>query len=110
MSRRRKRPRREDEAFVNLLERVKTVFNSRSFAISGETWHCGLCVYKPLNTSEAGTSHARGTVSAGYRTPMPGAKLHPNGLALPRGDCLRGRTDGASWEKRLPQVPPDPEA
>lgn len=110
---------------VNLLERVKTVFDRHSFPFlvkhgtaatdaAGRLRLSSVCLCASQH-QQGGTSHARGTVSAGYSTTTPEAKLHPAGLALPRGDCLRGRNRWRVLGETppagpFPQVPPSPEA
>lgn len=83
---------------VNHLERVKAVFDSHSFPYSGETWHCSpssvcVCVYyevMPLSTSSTARRMPAGPFLQATAQAPPEAKLHPAGLALPRGYCLRG--------------------
>lgn len=82
---------------VNHLESVKTVFDSHSFpflvkqgtAATGAGLRLSVCLCASEH-QQSGTTHARGTVSAGYQSTNTEAKLLPAGLALPRGDCLRG--------------------
>lgn len=94
VSRRRKRPREEDEA-LSIILKESSPFSTVTLSLSWRNmaphtdWQASsLCASQH---QQSGTSHARGTVSAGYSTTTPEAKLYPAGLALPRGDCLRGR-------------------
>lgn len=104
---------------VNHLERVKTVFDSHSFpflvkhgtAATDAAGRLRLSVRSmPLNTSSAARRMPAGPFLQATVQPTPRLNCILPVLPCPEVFVSGAGTAGASWEKRLPQGPPSPEA
>lgn len=115
VSRRRKRPREEDEALSIILKESRP-FSTITLSLSWRnmalhTDAAGrLRLSVPLNTSRAARRMLAGPFLQATVQPPPRLNCILLVLPCPEVIVLGAGTDGASWEKRLPQVPPSPGA